>query len=234
MTPAPRRPRWAASTILVALAAISSTGLHAQVGLDATLAASVHLGWSGGAEDAAALVVEFTDISCPYCADFHAGSRAELRREFVESGQVRWVTMSYISGLYPHSGRLAVAAECAGRQGRYEAFTGAAYRVRDAWVSASREVAEAEVRRLASEVAVAGPDFDRCRTDPAVDERLERIGALAREVGVRGTPTWFVEGFPVMGSLPLGYARQFILTRLPGGDVQASEGAARELPSTLW
>jgi protein-disulfide isomerase len=51
-----------------------------------------------------------------------------------------------------------------------------------------------------------------------VNERLSAIRELARTAGVRGTPTWMVNGFPVMGNLPLGYARQFIESQLePGG-----------------
>lgn len=180
------------------------------------LAGAESLGWSVGTPEAPVTVVEFTDVSCPYCASFHAGTRAELTNEFVSPGRVRWITLTYISGLYPNSEELSVAAECAGKEGLYETFLKAAYEDRDAWVGANDDGVAAAIERLAGSTGLDPTAFATCRRDPATRERIERVGALAREVGVRGTPTWFVDGFLVMGDLPLGYARQFITTRLPG------------------
>jgi protein-disulfide isomerase len=185
-----------------------------QVDLEEGLAEATELGWAVGSDSAAITVVEFTDFSCPYCAGFHEGTRAELRREFVESGQVRWITLSYVSGLYPRSDVASRAAECAGRVGEYERFMGAAFRHRDRWVRATDEGVREVVRELADGIGLDRSDFEACMADPQVGERIAAAARLARELGVRGTPTWFVDGFPVMGNLPLGYARRFILNRL--------------------
>lgn len=183
---------------------------------DDPLAAAESLGWVEGADTAPVTVVEFTDPSCPYCASFHAGTRQALIDEFVTSGQVRWITLTWVSGLYPNSDALTMAAECAGRQGRYDGFMGAAYSARDRWVVEDDATAMEEARRLASTLGLDLSDFDRCRSDRAVAERAQAVMELARANGVRGTPTWFVNGFLVMGDLPLGYARQFIVTQLQG------------------
>jgi len=58
--------------------------------------------------------------------------------------------------------------------------------------------------------------FAACLLDASPAERIQKVGALARAVGVRGTPAWYVDGFPVIGDLPLGYARTFITSQLPG------------------
>lgn len=201
----------AASAILVAA---SPRQLASQADEVDPLAEAPALGWSAGETEAPVTVVEFSDLSCPYCAGFHEGTRAALRKEFVASGRVRWITLSYVSGLYRNSERLSVAAECAGRQGLYETFVGAAYDERDRWISARDPELATVVSGLAATTGVDEAAFSACQGDPAVTERLERIGALARDAGVRGTPTWLVNGFPVMGNLPLGYARQFIESQL--------------------
>lgn len=183
---------------------------------DDPLAGAPGLGWTVGEDDAPVTVVEFSDISCPYCAEFHSGTRAELIQEYVGSGQVRWITLSYVSGLYRNSEALLVAAECAGRQGRYEEFVGAAYRDREAWLGARGPEVAAAVEALVAETGLDAAAFAECGVDPSVSARLERVKVMAREAGVRGTPTWMVNGFPVMGALPLGYARQFIESQLEG------------------
>jgi protein-disulfide isomerase len=204
---------------LLALALTLLLGLPARSAAqdDDPLAGAPGLGWTVGEDDAPVTVVEFSDISCPYCAEFHSGTRAELIEEYVASGRVRWITLSYVSGLYRNSEALLVAAECAGRQGRYEAFLGAAYDEREAWLRAGEgEVAEV-IEGLGVQLDLDPAALETCRTDPTVGDRLDRISALAPRVGVRGTPTWIVNGFPVMGALPLGYARQFIESQLEGG-----------------
>ena len=202
--------------VCLAVDAIEATQVGAQAANAERLADAETLGWVVGESEAPVTVVEFTDVSCPYCASFHAGTRAELVTEFVTSGRVRWITLTYVSGLYPNSEALSLAAECAGRQGRYEGFLRMAYEDRNAWVGARASRVAAAIERLVEHTDLDAVAFESCRRDVASSERIERVRKLAHEVGVRGTPTWFVDGFLVMGDLPLGYARQFITTRLPG------------------
>ena len=173
------------------------------------------LGWSVGASEAPVTVVEFTDPSCPRCASFYAGTRAALREEFVPSDQVRWITLTYVSGAFKNSEVVSTAAECAGRQGRYEAFFETAYRERSVWITEDAPGMWREVERFSAELGLEKSEFRACRDDPSVTARLEAVRDLALRTGVRGTPTWFVDGFLVMGDLPLGYARDFIVDRLP-------------------
>ena len=177
---------------------------------------SEDLGWSVGDPEAPLTVVEFTDISCPYCSSFYNGTRASLHAEFVEGGKVRWVTLSYVSGLYPNSEALFLGLECAGHQDRYDDFLRIAYLDRETWIRANRAGVETIVENLADQVSLDRAAFSSCRADSSVRERLKNIVALSREVGVRGTPTWFVDGFLVMGDLPHGFARHFITSRLEG------------------
>ena len=209
---------WAGCSILIALAVfvLWPQMLRAQEDGAELATRAEPLGWSEGVSDAVVTVVEFTDVSCPYCASFNHGTREALSQEFVASGQVRWITLTYISGLYPNSRAVSVAAECAGRQGEYHRFLAAAYEARASWVDEGTREVEASIDSLAGDLELDPSDFEACRTDPAVVGRLEAIEGLAEDVGVRGTPTWFVDGFLVMGDLPLGYARQFIERQLAG------------------
>lgn len=207
--------RWALA-LAIGLAPVLAAPASAQSSTDDPLAGAEALGWARGVADAPVTVVEVTDLSCPYCASFHAGTRQALIDEFVPAGQVRWITLTFVSGQYPNSDALGVAAECAGRQGGYERFLTEAYSGRDRWVNATDPTATAEARAFAGSIELDLDDFDACRSDPDVVERLRAITALASANGVRGTPTWFVNGFLVMGDLPHGYARQFITSQLPG------------------
>lgn len=200
---------------------VAAPALHAQVSEDPTVATAQlltevapALGWSRGAPEAAITVVEFSDLSCPYCAEFHGDVRAELIAEFVESGAVRWVTLSYVAGLYPNSLLASEAVECAADQGAHEPYLDRVYRERDGWLRAPRAAALDDLERHARDLGLDIEAWHTCRDAPETRNRIRQINALAQDIGVRGTPTWVVDGFPVMGALPLAYARSFIERRL--------------------
>jgi protein-disulfide isomerase len=212
------------ATVVLVLGAVSpASAQDGTAARDATAATAEmlsrvapELGWVEGRPEAPVTVVEFSDPSCPYCDDFHSDVRARLHEEFVAGGQVRWITLSYVSGLYRNSLLAVQAAECAGEQGAYEAYMDGVYERQGAWAKAAREEALTVLRNLAVRLDLGIATWNACRNERRVRDRVRRVNALAEEVGVRGTPTWFVDGFPVMGALPLGYARSFIVNRLSG------------------
>ena len=174
-------------------------------------------GW--GEASAPIQVVEFTDPSCPYCADFHSGARDSLFADFVEPGHARWTTLPYVSGLYGNSATAAAALVCAYQAGGPESFhhlLTALYRTREGWVGASRPAAREHI--LAS-AGAAGLDVKTghlaaCLDTPATVEAVSAIRAMALENGVRGTPTYFVDGFPLMGALPYPFVKRIFDQRL--------------------
>jgi protein-disulfide isomerase len=161
-------------------------------------------------------VVEFSDFSCPYCATFHQAARDSLFATFVAEGRVRWISLPYVSGLYPHSRPAAAAAWCAGLEGRFEALSDLLYRHRGRWVGGARGEALEAILALGREAGLDPEALRRCVDAPDTRDRIRRVRRLAREVGVRGTPTYFIDGFPAMGALPFAYVRRLVDRRLEG------------------
>ena len=168
------------------------------------------LGYTVGDPGAPLRVVEFSDFGCGYCRQFHLETWPTLRREYVETGKVRW---QYVPMTLGNFGRNALeaawAAECALEQGRFPAMQDALFRGRTEWLRARDAISV--FRRLAEEL---GLDVERWRTCMGEGRRHDRVEAgsqLAREVGVRGTPTFFVLGYgTVPGAIPLAMFRQVL------------------------
>ena len=54
---------------------------------------SVTPGWySLGRDDAPVTVVEFADYQCPFCRKFHAETFAEIKKNYIDTGKVRYVS----------------------------------------------------------------------------------------------------------------------------------------------
>jgi protein-disulfide isomerase len=75
-----------------------------------------------GSADAPITLIEYSDFTCGYCAKFFQETLPRLQAKYIETGKVRFVYRDY-----PRADRgvgvdAAVAARCAGAQGRYWAM----------------------------------------------------------------------------------------------------------------
>ncbi|UMG93810.1 Na+/H+ antiporter NhaA [Nocardioides sp. TF02-7] len=135
-----------------------------------------------GPVDAPLTLVEYLDFECPFCAKA-TGAAHEVRAHFGD--RLRYVSRHMPLAVHPHSELAGVAAEAAGRQGRYWEMHGLLFRNQD----------RLELDDLVAHAAELGLDVDRFVTDLDDDdlhERLRRDVASAETSGVRGTPTFFV------------------------------------------
>ena len=169
------------------------------------------LGVDFGTPEAPVRMVEFYDYGCGYCRGFHQDTRGPLFEEYVESGQIFWKSIPFIIGRWPASLPVSLAAECARDQGRgyFEAISDLIFEHQGEWKAASAP------EELAEGYAVeVGLDMQRYRTCFENDELLWRVQAhtgWATDVGIRGTPTFFIIGFgPIPGALPLETFREVL------------------------
>jgi protein-disulfide isomerase len=145
-------------------------------------------------------VVEFMDFQCPYCARW-AARLDSLGAEFGDAVQV---TLDHFPlPRHPHALPAAIAAECAHEQGAFPElkralFAGQAGFGSRPWGSFAEEAGVPDLE-LFAECSARSPDS------------FERIGhgmELGRRVGVRGTPTVWING--VSGQPSLAEARRRI------------------------
>lgn len=138
----------------------------------------------GGAADGPTLVL-FGDYECPYTGSAWRVVEALLRRE---GDRLRFAFRHFpLTTKHPHALGAAEAAEAAAAQGRFREMHRALFADR-------RALGAADLRAHA---AAAGLDLERFDGDLAAHTGLARVEedmASGERSGVRGTPTFFVEG----------------------------------------
>lgn len=72
-----------------------------------------------GEEDAPVVVVEFTDFQCPFCQTAFTSSYPQLKKEYVETGKVKYVVKDFPLPFHANAQKAAEAANCASDQGKY-------------------------------------------------------------------------------------------------------------------
>lgn len=161
------------------------------------------LGVNRGSADAPVRVVEFSDFGCGYCRKFHQETFPVLREKFIDAGKVEWKFLPYVSGMFKNSPATLGAAECVLEQGTdlFEEMNERVWDGQKEWKSASDPAPI--VREMAAASGADMADFDACMAEGRRGWRVDAATQLARQLGVRATPTFFVVGYPpLQGALP--------------------------------
>jgi len=154
------------------------------------------LGYDMGDDDAPIRIVEMSDYSCGFCRQFHAETFPILYEEFIETGKVVWKFIPFINGMFQHSLKATEGAECTMGQSQemFATLNDRLWNEQASWKNDDDPAAV--VRQMAGDAGVDLDEYDACLEDNRYIEKIGQSGGLARQLGVRGTPTFYVLGYP--------------------------------------
>jgi protein-disulfide isomerase len=166
------------------------------------------VGHDVGGTGAGVFIVEFADFGCSYCAKFNVETYPRLRTTYIDPGIVRMKMIPFVTGMFRHSRNVAEAAECAADQGEFKRMHDLLYLKRKEWIGSKdiRTTIDGYARQLGLDRTL----FGRCLMNPEIAKRVQRHDALARQLSVQGTPTFFVNGRRVPGAIPFEMFQQVI------------------------
>jgi len=142
-----------------------------------------------GPNGAAVTVVEFSDFQCPACR-FGVASMKDLLALYGKD--LRFVFKHYpLTRAHSLAKTAAMAAECAGRQGRFWEFHDLLYDKQAQWAKAE---GGARLQDYARDLGLDRAAFADCLKDPAVSALVERDMKEGDEHWVVSTPTFFING----------------------------------------
>jgi protein-disulfide isomerase len=160
-----------------------------------------------GRTDAPVTLEEFGDFECPPCGLLHPVLK-QIEKEY--GSRVRIIFREFpLAPAHPHALAAARAAEAAGLQGKFWEMHDLLYEDQKAWhaVFDVRPIFEGYATR-------AGVDLARFRRDinsTTVEQRIFLDGKRAHSLGVKGTPTIFLNGRELpFEALPLDKLRRLI------------------------
>ena len=183
-TPSPLRSR--RSKIAGGLAmTIVSLGLALSAGAQATQGFTEEDDRVRGNPEAPITLLEYSDFTCGYCEKFFQETWPILFSEYIDTGKVRLVYRDFPRALSGPSVDTALAARCAGEQGRYWAM-------HDRLFSGGNKFSPSQLRQQAQDLQLNAQQFDSCfeAAHHTTDIFKDRI--VGGELGVRGTPFFIV------------------------------------------
>lgn len=144
-----------------------------------------------GSPDAPVVILEVSDILCPYCRRHHTEVWPEFKQKYVDTGKVR-VVFKHLLG-HSNSEPPAEAAECAGNQGQFFPYVDLLYARVDEWKDLNGQPLVDTFVEYAKEVGVKDTDaFRACLDDHKMQEKVRLDHRTVLQANVRGTPTFIV------------------------------------------
>lgn len=163
--------------------------------------------------DSAMWVVMISDFQCPYCKRWHDESMANFRRDYVETGKVRFAYLHLpLESIHPHARAQAEAASCAGAQGKFWPYADAIFAGFDAVKGMSN--VNPLLERYARELKLDMAAYEQCRMSRAIKVLIQNDIQQATQAGVQSTPSFVIGEFLVNGALPWPDFRKAVDTAL--------------------
>jgi protein-disulfide isomerase len=198
--------------------------------MDAVVAQTRHF---KGDPDAPITIVEFSDFRCPYCGRFTNDAGRQIDERYVEAGLVRF-GYQHFAFLGLESQAAAEASECAaeqdafweyhdvlfGSQAGVSAEQDAFWEYHDVLFGSQAGVSADGLRQFADELGLDVEAFDDCLGSGKYASLVRSETASAQSLGVTGTPSFLINGRPLVGALPFDAFQQVIeaeLAQVNGG-----------------
>lgn len=139
-----------------------------------------------GDKDAPVTIIEFSDYQCPFCKRFYDQVVPSLEEEYVSKGKVRMVFRDYPLNFHKKAVPAAIAANCAGEQGKY-------WEVHDFLFENPDKLEIDAILSATQELGLDHGKFEKCVNDKTDKEaEINNDFADGQKYGVRGTPSFFI------------------------------------------
>lgn len=149
-----------------------------------------------GRADAPVTIIEYASLTCPFCHRFHITTYPRIKKELIDTGKVRYIIREYPIGRT--AAAAAVVTRCAPDK-HYFTLYDKFLTQQKKWTS--QEVRPDAIYAIAKQTGMSRATFDACMTNQEITEGLVWVKQRARDFGVAGTPTFFINGKKARGVL---------------------------------
>lgn len=147
-----------------------------------------------GPEDALITIVEYSDFECPFCRTYHTAVFPRLKAEYGD--KIRFVYKDFpLTNIHPNAVPAAEAALCAGEQASF-------WEYQELLFSNQIPLGRETYLSYAGSLNLDMGNFVACLDDGRYNQQVLDDLDAGSLIGIRSTPTFFINGIPVVGALP--------------------------------
>jgi protein-disulfide isomerase len=172
-------------------------------------------GYLLGSDSAPVEVTEYADYQCPVCADFDRIQFPTVKRQLIETGQVRWRYRDFpLDQIHNHARVAAHAAACGDAQGKFWEMHRVIYDRHSEWALSTGDVT-GKFHEFAIAAGVNPSEYDACMSSAKYAGRIEASFQEGQKLGVPSTPTFVIGQKMYPGAQSSDSIRAWVQALLP-------------------
>ena len=130
-------------------------------------------------------MVEFTDYQCPFCRKFYLKAYKKLKKQYVDTGKLRFVLRDLPLAFHQHAKAAAISTHCAGEQDKF-------WKMHDALFDGGGKLNKDDIFGYAKSIGVGNNAFKTYLTAGRYDEGIKQDIKDARNASITGTPGFVI------------------------------------------
>lgn len=179
---------------------VSDVGNATQQSADAQIAAAVaRTRHFMGDPNAPVTIIEFADFQCPFCGRFASGAGRQIDLLYIQTGKAR-LGYQHFAFLGQESFWAAEASECANDQDAFWPYHDFLFASQNGENQGAFN--KDNLKNFAASLNLDTATFNACLDSGKYTELVQTESNAARVLGVRSTPTFLVNGQPLIGAQP--------------------------------
>lgn len=155
-----------------------------------------------GDKNAKVTIVEFSDFQCPYCKQLFDTAFQQIKKDYVDTGKVKFAYRHYPLPGHPNAPVTALASECANEQNKFWEYHDILFKTQNEWGPQDATTIKQTLTGYARQLSLNTAQFASCVDTAKYQDKIDEDVAIAQQIGVSATPTSYVNGTPVVGALP--------------------------------
>ena len=151
-----------------------------------------------GSDKAPVTIIEYASMTCPHCAHFSETTFPELQKRYIDTGKVRYTLRAFPLDALSAAGFML--ARCAGKD-KYMPIVDTLFAKQSEWI-----VKEPlpPLKDIAKQFGVGEDEFNQCLANQKLLDNIQAVrDHAAQKLGVNSTPTFFVNGKKLVGSVSI-------------------------------
>ncbi len=160
-----------------------------------------------GPEDAVITMIEFSDFECPFCRRYYLETFEQIMTTY--EGQIQYVFKDFPLSFHASARPAANAALCAHEQDAFWDYRGKLF-------SMELSLGEDAYLQYAEDLNLDMSTFTECLEENRYEDSVLADFNYGANLGVSGTPFFFINGLPLVGAQPFEVFKQMIDLELAG------------------
>jgi protein-disulfide isomerase len=140
-----------------------------------------------GKADAPLTMIEYTDLQCPFCRQYHITAYEQIKKEWIDTGKLRYLVRDLpIESIHPQAMPGARATRCAGEQGKL-------WEMRHSILLNNQRLTNEAFATFAQDLKLNMGAFNKCYADTTkFQAEITKDMTEAASVGISATPSFVI------------------------------------------